>query len=280
MLKKIFVILIIFIFSCNSYKDTAMEEKLSQGEITELKNDLALISSHRIYFGHMSVGENIIRGLTELYSRYSGVKLNLINLHEQEELPESYFAHSYIGQNGRPETKCQDFRQMVQKLSPQLEFAIMKLCFVDIVRESNVQEIFEQYKKTIAGLKEQYPEITFIHMTVPLISEEVSLQIKVKRFIKKLIGRRDYSPLDNIKRNNYNELLLQTYQDEPVFDIARVESTYPDGRREIRHSEGIDYYSLIFDYTYDSGHLNEKGSLLAAQELVKVLTQAIKDKSQ
>jgi hypothetical protein len=169
---------------------------------------------------------------------------------------------------------------MVQKLSPQLEFAIMKLCFVDIVRESKVQEIFEQYKKTITSLKEQYPQITFIHVTVPLISEEVSSQIKVKRFIKKMIGRRDYSPLDNIKRNSYNELLLQTYKDEPVLDIARVESTYPDGSREIHQFEGTEYNTLIFDYTYDSGHLNERGSLLVARELVKVLTQAIKDKSQ
>jgi hypothetical protein len=257
-----------------------MEQKLTQGEISGLKNDLALISRHRIYFGHMSVGENIIRGLTELYSRYSEEKLNLVNLHEQRELPESYFAHSFIGQNGRPGTKCQDFSQMVQKLSPQLEFAIMKFCFVDIVRESNVQEIFEQYRKTITNLQEQYPQITFIHMTVPLISEEVSLQIKLKRFVKKMIGRRDYSPLDNIKRNSYNTLLLETYQNQPVFDIARVESTYPDGSREIHQFEGAEYNTLIFDYTYDSGHLNEKGSLLAARELIKVLTKAITEKSQ
>ena len=39
----------------------------------------------------------------------------------------------------------------------------------------------------------------------------------------------------------------------------------------------IKYYSMIKDYTYDSGHLNERGSYLAALELVRILSNIIKN---
>ncbi|MCK5076580.1 MAG: hypothetical protein KAR38_09400, partial [Calditrichia bacterium] len=76
----------------------------------------------------------------------------------------------------------------------------------------------------------------------------------------------------------YNELLKETFKDEPVFNLAKVESTYPDGSRESFTQNGKTYYSLIRNYTYDGGHLNELGRQIAAKELMKVLAEAVKNK--
>ena len=54
------------------------------------------------------------------------------------------------------------------------------------------------------------------------------------------------------KAEQFNELLIKEYDGkEPVFDLAEIESTRPDGRRETFTKDGKTYYSLIPDYTYD-----------------------------
>jgi hypothetical protein len=260
------------LISCSSEKDTLYG--LAQKYNDELKHDLQIIQKHRIYFGHMSVGENIIEGLQDILKKYPEVHLNIINLHQAQTLPDYYFAHSYVGDNYDPQSKCRDFIQTINnKLTPGLEYAFFKFCFIDIDRNSNVKAILELYKTTIDSLRIKNPEIKIIHFTVPLISQKVSWHLKLKRLVKKSIGRKDYSPLDNIKRNEYNELLHNYYKEEPIFDIARIESTYLDGRRELYSYNGNEYPALFFEYTDDAGHLNTLGRQVIAIELVKFLAK-------
>ena len=58
---------------------------------------------------------------------------------------------------------------------------------------------------------------------------------------------------------------------EYIFDLAEVESTFPDGKRQVHEKAGKTFYTLIGDYTYNSGHLNELGRKLAAQRLLLLL---------
>jgi hypothetical protein len=272
--KKLLLILVILIMqiSCSSEKVT--KDMLTQKYNDELKHDLQIIQNHRIYFGHMSIGENIIEGLQDILKKYPDIHLNIINLHQTQALPDYYFAHSYVGDNYNPQSKCHDFIQTINsKLTPGLEYAFLKFCFVDIDRNSNVKAILELYKTTIDSLRVKHPEIKIVHLTVPLISQKVSWYLKLKRLVKKVIGRKDYFPMDNIKRNEYNELLQNYFKDEPIFDIARFESTYLDGRRELYNYHGIEYPALIFEYTDDAGHLNMIGRQIIAIELVKLLAK-------
>ena len=96
-----------------------------------------------------------------------------------------------------------------------------------------------------------------------------------KTLVKKLLGWDSlWEYADNIRRNQYNQLLLETFQGkEPVFDLAEIESTYPDGTRETFSFKGETYLALISDYTYDGSHLNDTGSRRAGAALLQFLEQ-------
>jgi hypothetical protein len=142
---------------------------------------------------------------------------------------------------------------------------------VDIMSETNITSLFKTYQATYDSLKSSYPHIQFVHVTVPLSVKPHG----TKQFIKTLIGRKTVD-VENIHRNMFNEILKRTYRDDPIFDLAEAESTYPDGTRESFEHEGKLYYALIGDYTDDGGHLNETGRKTAAEQLIDVLATAAK----
>ena len=90
------------------------------------------------------------------------------------------------------------------------------------------------------------------------------------------MGKKDIWEYDaNIKKNEFNDLLTNYYAGkDPVFDIAYFESTYPDGKRSTFSKEGKSYFDLAPEYTYDDGHLNEKGRQWVAKHLLNFLATA------
>ena len=60
----------------------------------------------------------------------------------------------------------------------------------------------------------------FVHVTVPLTAAQSGL----KSLVKRPMGR---AP-DNVRLEEYNQLLRRTYAGrEPIFDLARLESISP-----------------------------------------------------
>jgi hypothetical protein len=57
----------------------------------------------------------------------------------------------------------------------------------------------------------------------------------------------------------------------PVFDLAAIESTRSDGKRDAFSFQGKEYYSLAKEYTYDCGHLNETGGKMVGTALLEFL---------
>ena len=60
---------------------------------------------------------------------------------------------------------------------------------------------------------------------------------------------------------------------EPVFDLATIESTRPDGRREAIRAGSRSGYALVPAYTSDNSHLNEQGRRRVAEELLVFLAR-------
>jgi lysophospholipase L1-like esterase len=79
-----------------------------------------------------------------------------------------------------------------------------------------------------------------------------------------------------MRRNEFNRLLEQTFADEPIFDLAASQSTYPDGRREFFQQDGQSHYSLIAGYTDDGGHLNAVGRRHVAADFVHAVADALR----
>jgi len=60
---------------------------------------------------------------------------------------------------------------------------------------------------------------------------------------------------------------------EPFFDLAKLESTFPNGSQSTFTKDGNIYAALVPDYTNDGGHLNEKGRRIVAEHLLVYLAQ-------
>ena len=114
-------------------------------------------------------------------------------------------------------------------------------------------------------LKQDYPKTQFIHFTIPLKVVQTGPRV----WIKKIIGRPIGGYEDNIKRNEFNNLLWQEYgEKEPVFDLALAESTHTDGSRQTFQHNGNTYFALIPEYSHDGRHLNEPGRKKVAEQLL------------
>ncbi len=269
MIKYLIVLFPVFLLLTNCSQKKGGEWVMSK----ELKNDLSSISKQRIYFGHQSVGGNIIQGIQDILSETGFTELKIIKAEEYNPDLESFFAESRIGQNYYPKKKCDSFRSTVEDVfKGNLDIAMMKFCYIDFNPSTDVKDLFEYYKKTIEELKATYPNITFVHITVPLSSKSQWL----KSFLKKLLKGGDTNEIENIKRNEFNQLLKEYFKEDPIFDLAESEATYPDSSKEYFEKDGRRYSALIRDYTDDGGHLNSLGRKKVAQDLIKTLARIVK----
>ena len=207
----------------------------------------------RIYFGHQSVGANILQGVKEL-----GVSLPIKD--------------EFLAENGDPLRKLANFKAAVGEGS-RYDVALVKFCYVDVDAETDPRALFERYRATLEELHAKNPRTVFVHVTLPL----TTAQSGWKAIAKRLLGRAPYGTIENVKREEYNRLLRTTYAGrEPIFDIARIESIAPDGTITTVTWNDATVPAMSPGYTDDGGHLNAKGRALAAQELVTVLAAASK----
>jgi len=269
--KTLIVIFFISIFfiSCDGGK--VVEQKVQYNFLNDVPaSSWEKLSKKKIFFGHQSVGFNIIEGLKDLMKENPHIKLNIVETNNPDAFNKGIFAHSRVGKNVDPKSKIDEFAKFTEQgIGENADIAFFKFCYVDVKSETDSQKVFDDYKKSMTLLNKQYPKTQFIHVTVPLKQKQTS----PKAWIKKIIGRPIGGYDDNIKRTEFNELLINEYDGkEPIYDLAKIESTRPDGKRETFSSDGKTYYALVPGYTYDGGHLNETGRKKAAEQLLILLT--------
>jgi hypothetical protein len=235
-----------------------------------LKAELGDVARRRIYFGHQSVGWNILDGLGKLASR-EGVPLRLVEVKGPLVVPPGTFAHGHVEENGDPVRKIGSFAgAMASAPEGGIDVALMKFCYVDFVADTDVVQLFARYQASIADLRSKHPTTTFVHVTAPL----TTVQDGPKALVKRLLGRDPGGVRENVRREEYNALLRKAYLGrEPIFDLAAVESTRADGTRVTVDWKGSAVPVLASEYTTDGGHLNEVGRLRAARELVTALAR-------
>jgi len=247
-----------------------MAENINHSGLKISAADIEKLVNAKIYFAHQSVGYNILDGIRDVLGKYDET-LNIVETTDVSKLTGSFFAHSSIGENTRPITKITEFyNNMNNGMGQSVDIAFLKLCYVDINSETDVDSLFKEYQSIFNKLKLQYPQITFIHFTDPLVAQQTGL----KAFIKKILGRQLSGVEDNLRRQEYNELLRAAYSGkEPLFDIAEIESTKPDGSRNVHSLNGKKYFSMVPEYTSDGGHLNVDGRDQIAEKLIKFISE-------
>ncbi len=239
-----------------------------------LRAELERISHRRIFFGHQSVGVNILDGIRQL-SATADVPVNIVEATASSAVQPATIGHVFVVENGKPLQKLKSFEQAMGTQPSKLDIALVKFCYIDFNADTNVKEIFASYRTSLENLRIKNPGTTFVHVTAPLTVVHEGIKIR----LKKLLGKAPPDAIENLRREQYNTLLRQTYQGkEPIFDLARIESTKPDGSLETVSWDGQSIPVLVPEYSDDGGHLNAAGKLRAARELVSVLA-AVPDRS-
>ena len=232
---------------------------------------LRTLSSRRVFFGHHSVGGNILDGLRDLAAE-SKVPLRIVEGTDASALGNGGgVLHAAVGQNEQPLSKLRAFDQALDGgLGKQVEVALFKLCYVDFTAETDVRALFDEYRRTLTALKERYPRVTFVHVTAPL----TVTQTGAKGLLKNLLGKGAWGERENARRHAYNELLRQFYQgSEPVFDLAALEARAEDGSFSSFNRDGRSWPRLVDAYTDDGQHLNGRGRRQVAAALAQLLAQ-------
>ena len=216
------------------------------------------LANKSIYFGHQSVGYNILEGVSALIKEKNNIPLKIVETKTPKKFKPGVLTHSRLGENTVPISKLDGFVDLVNKDGKDdADIMFFKFCYIDFNEKTDVKALFSDYQKALLQLKQKHPNTIFIHMTAPLTT--INRSEGLKAWIKKIIGRPMEGETENIKRHEYNEMIRAAYSGkEPLFDLAKFESTFPDGSRSTFESDGKTYYSLVPEYTTDGGHLNAK----------------------
>jgi hypothetical protein len=256
--------------------DPAMElaarRNSTEPRLSELKSHLERLSSARVYFGHQSVGNNVLDGLRVLAAA-EGVALRIVEAPAGLDDDSPGIVHAKVGKNRVPTTKCEAFGRFLVEHSGRWDAALLKFCYADLgdAGEPDPARLLDAYKRMIASIRSARPDLVVVHATSPLLSDGMGK----RDAIRKSLGFGTSNDEGNRIRNEFNNLLRAEYARDPIFDVAQAESTRPDGTRSGFRKGGQFFATMAREFTYDEGHLTATGCTWVAQEFARSLAQAL-----
>lgn len=243
--------------------------KAHSSEGNEMPTDSAVLptssewdatAARSIFFGHQSVGENIIDGLKQVAAVEGWKPLRIEEIGTTAPAGPGLF-HTKIGQNGDPSSKVKAFRQSLEGgVGDRVDIALMKFCFWDIRANTDADAVFKEYRDTMADLQRRYPKVTFVYATVPLVVMDADWRAQVRRLFRMTVPM----DADNLVRDALSRKIRAEYGARgPLFDIAALEEA---GAAPVPY--------LADDLSSDGAHLNTAGRRRLAAGFVKTLSAA------
>jgi len=202
-----------------------------------------------VFFAHRSVGADIIEmGFPAVYQDLGVVP------------PTTTFRDHWLDQTEDPASKLADFDHQIRDegLGEWADVAVMKLGYVDILADTDVEDVFDRYRSMMDALEADYPAVVFLHVTVSVTAWVPENNAAIERF--NVLMRDRYAPTGRL------------------FDLAASVSTCEDGEPDQgKTAEGAPYHRICPEYTRDGGHLNELGAKVAAEDMLRALVAAIRE---
>jgi hypothetical protein len=236
--------------------------------------DLDELAERRVFFGHQSVGSNILDGVRDLLHE-AGRSWPITGL---DAVPPAGGAliHANVGTNDQPLTKCDDFRRIIDSGSAgRVDVAVLKFCYVDISPTTDVAVLCDRYREALEELANRHPATVFVAVTVPLGHAKSGLDVRARE----LLGRTNQAKVKNLARHAFNERLRRSWTRAPLFDLARAEATTPQGGHQTFTYRGETAENLVGDYTDDGGHLNGVGRRAVAADFLRTLGRALRNRA-
>jgi hypothetical protein len=234
----------------------------------------------RTFFAHQSVGADILAGIEQLGgdAPYVARVLDLAQARAglDPDLTHSHvIIHERIGVNREPLTKIAGFRAVLTaNPRPEIDVALLKFCYVDIATQADAESLWRPYETAIEDLSTVHPEVRLVHCTVPLRS----LPEGPYAWLRRALGHRHPAIAANRARDWFNRKLRERFGGHRLFDLAALESRRANGKPCELIDAGTRVPSLAREWTYDGGHLNERGRTIAAAAFLEFL-QTLKDSS-
>jgi len=241
------------------------------------------LAGKTILFAHHEVGDQIVAALQELLPEVGLTDVRVVALEQGKDGVAPFLAHGHVGRCFYLQTKIDGFLQLLdESRCPKPDIAILKLCFSDVRAETDLDLAASQYRRMVDHLRRSHPAVTLVHVTVPLCTRPGCLRRGFREGVKLLVGRPSIWQ-DNLCRQKFNTFLKETYaHDDPLFDLALVESCTPVGQRYYAFAGGQKAYLLAPDHAVSIGvgTLNEAGSRWVAEQFLIALAEAACRKSQ
>ena len=227
------------------------------------------VAQQRVYFGHQSVGNDVLRGVAELSQRHA------LKLRIAEALPVApagpAIVHFAAGRNEDPSSKNDALlRVLGARPAPDGALVLLKYCYVDMSAGTDIWRLFAAYRRFVVRVERAFPDVTMVHVTMPLTTSTDSLGGRLRNLLDRTPDREVA-----VARHRYNTLLREAFAGRaPLFDLAAAESTRDDGSRAgvLRRGEWIDVMAPA--HTSDGGHLSARGARRAAAALLDALAAA------
>lgn len=226
------------------------------------------LSGQRLFFGHQSVGQNILDGVQAIAAEMEGLDLDI---REATEWPRTQGAllHAFVGVNTRPYTKIKAFQETLRE-NPGADMALMKFCYVDINKHSDPAAIFQAYQKALKEMQKTHPKTLFLHVACPLFAPPSGAKTRLKETVKKWIRRPDWR-VDNLRRMEFNGMLRAAYGENNVFPLDYLEASGETGKIEYWDRSGKKIPALLPLNTTDGGHLNAQAQKRIGRAFVDFL---------
>lgn len=252
---------------------TQVQEPVSMDQV---KADLLTVSQARVYFGHHSVGRNMLQGVQELADKV-GVPLRIEEVAVGGVVPEGPgLFHGKVGENLDPDGKIADFARVLGAAGEtRYDIATFKFCYVDLdegSKERSPDDLFERYANNMSAIEMAHPGVKIMHSTMPLMAEPPGKKTRLKR----LLGMSISTDAANVDRNAFNRLARERYDGSGLLDVARFEATRPDGSVAEFSAGGQEIEMLALEYTSDGGHLNELGRERVAAAFLHRIAEALR----
>ena len=223
------------------------------------------LGSRRVFFGHQSVGANIMRGVEEVLRAHPAIPVRMTESADPRSMRAAGLYHGRVGTNGVPQSKIEAWERVVAGAElDQDGIALLKLCYVDITSAMDLSGLFDEYGRAVRRLKAARPGLTIVHVTTPVTADPGWLRHHAAR-LRGLTSLREV----NLPRARYNDRMRETYGGvDPIFDLEALEASDADGRELAVRCDGRAVPYLNDAWTDDGGHLNEAGQTRAAKALL------------
>lgn len=258
---------------CQPQTQVQVKEPVSMDQV---KADLQAISNARVFFGHHSVGNNILKGIRDL-SEKAGVPLRIVEITAAGTAPTGPgLFHGMVGENLDPDAKMADFAAVLGPPGEaRYDVATFKFCYVDLdegSKERSPDKLFDRYANNMSTIEAAHPGVKVLHSTMPLMAEPPGKKTRLKR----LLGLSIPTDAANVDRNEFNRLARERYDGSGLLDVARFEATRPDGSIAEFSADGRDIEMLALEYTSDGGHLNPLGRERVAAAFLHRIAEALR----